>query len=61
VPVNSEWAGDSERFIGRWLKDRGCRDEFIIATKVRRSSKLPAPSVQALGLLCSGGACSSHP
>eukprot|EP00892_Ulva_mutabilis_P005429 jgi/Ulvmu1/3258/UM151_0006.1 len=34
VPPTPEWTGDSERIIGRWLKERGCRDEFVIATKV---------------------------
>jgi len=26
--------GDSEQFIGRWMKDRGNRDEVFLATKV---------------------------
>lgn len=25
--------GESERIIGRWVKARGCRDEFLISTK----------------------------
>lgn len=33
VPLRLETAGDSERFLGRWLHDRGCRNEFVIATK----------------------------
>ena len=27
--------GASEEIIGRWLRDRGCRDEIVLATKVR--------------------------
>jgi aryl-alcohol dehydrogenase-like predicted oxidoreductase len=27
--------GVSEEIVGRWLRDRGCRDEFVVATKVR--------------------------
>lgn len=34
VPPSPDYIGKSEEFIGRWLKERGCRDEFIIATKV---------------------------
>lgn len=34
VPMNPDWCGDSEQIIGKWLKERGCRDEFVIATKV---------------------------
>lgn len=40
VPVSPEYQGDSERFVGRWMKDRGCRDEFIVATKVLGSQSL---------------------
>ena len=37
--VYSNWVpghagGESERLIGAWLSSRGCRDEFIVATKV---------------------------
>jgi aryl-alcohol dehydrogenase-like predicted oxidoreductase len=32
-PANA--GGVSEEIIGRWLADRGCRDDFVIATKVR--------------------------
>eukprot|EP00892_Ulva_mutabilis_P005425 jgi/Ulvmu1/3254/UM151_0002.1 len=34
VPIREEYIGKSEEIIGRWLQDRGCRDEFIVATKV---------------------------
>jgi aryl-alcohol dehydrogenase-like predicted oxidoreductase len=27
--------GVSEEIVGRWLRDRGCRDDFVVATKVR--------------------------
>jgi aryl-alcohol dehydrogenase-like predicted oxidoreductase len=38
--VYSRWAKDnpggvSEEIIGRWMKDRGNRDEMVVATKVR--------------------------
>ncbi len=37
--VYSKWApghvgGESETLIGAWLESRGCRDEFVVATKV---------------------------
>jgi len=37
--VYSRWApghsgGESETIIGRWMKDRGCRDRITLATKV---------------------------
>ena len=38
MPMNPDWCGDSEVIVGKWLKDRGCRDEFIIATKVPHHS-----------------------
>jgi aryl-alcohol dehydrogenase-like predicted oxidoreductase len=40
VPISAGHLGKSEEIIGRWLKDRNCRDEFVIATKVRFSSVL---------------------
>lgn len=27
--------GDSERIVGRWLADRGVRDDLVLATKAR--------------------------
>lgn len=27
--------GESERIVGRWLRDRGCRDRIILQTKVK--------------------------
>lgn len=33
VPMNPDWCGDSEVFIGKWMKERGCRDDVILATK----------------------------
>ncbi|GIG30368.1 aldo/keto reductase [Cellulomonas marina] len=32
--VDGHTGGESERVIGRWLADRGCRDEVVVATKV---------------------------
>lgn len=34
VPSAAKYQGDTERFIGSWLKKRGNRDQVIIATKV---------------------------
>lgn len=33
IPLKLESAGHSEAVLGRWLADRGTRDEFAIATK----------------------------
>ena len=38
--IYSKWgdtshAGKSEEIIGKWLKDRGVRDDIVLATKVR--------------------------
>ena len=38
--VDGNHGGESEEIIGRWLAKRGCRDEFIIATKVGRKPDL---------------------
>lgn len=34
APIGPQNVGRSEEIVGRWLKARGCRAEFIIATKV---------------------------
>ena len=34
VPPRAETMGSTEAIIGRWLADRGCRDQMVIATKV---------------------------
>ena len=34
VPPREETQGLSEEIIGRWLRERGCRDRVILATKV---------------------------
>ena len=34
VPVDKEWHGRTEEYIGTWLKNRNDRDKLIIATKV---------------------------
>jgi aryl-alcohol dehydrogenase-like predicted oxidoreductase len=39
VPGNS--GGDSETIIGQWLKSRGHRDRFVIATKVFSLAERP--------------------
>lgn len=33
VPMRSETAGRSESLLGRWMEDRGVRDELVISTK----------------------------
>ncbi|MBI4419684.1 MAG: aldo/keto reductase [Gemmatimonadetes bacterium] len=33
IPIEIETAGRTEELIGRWLKDRRVRDEWVIATK----------------------------
>ena len=38
APPGPQYIGQSEEIIGRWLKDRGCRDEFVVNTKVRPTS-----------------------
>jgi aryl-alcohol dehydrogenase-like predicted oxidoreductase len=34
TPLSSETYGDTERFIGSWMKARGNRDKVVLATKV---------------------------
>jgi len=34
VPPRAETMGHTEAIIGRWLKQRGCRDRLILASKV---------------------------
>lgn len=34
VPPKAETQGESERIVGRWIKDRGVRDRVFLATKV---------------------------
>ncbi|MEM9422705.1 MAG: aldo/keto reductase [Pseudomonadota bacterium] len=34
IPPKKETHGDSERIVGRWLKERGLRDRIFLATKV---------------------------
>lgn len=46
VPMNPDWAGDSEVIIGKWMKERGCRNDVIIATKVRLSPELTLTSTR---------------
>ncbi len=33
-PVKVDWAGDSERILGRWFAQAGGRDKVVLATKV---------------------------
>ncbi len=34
APPREQTQGTSEQIVGRWLQDRACRDEMILATKV---------------------------
>lgn len=34
TPMGPSYCGKAEEYIGAWLRKRGCRDDFIIATKV---------------------------
>jgi len=34
IPPRQQTMGSTERIIGRWLQQRGCRDKLVIATKV---------------------------
>ena len=34
IPPKAETWGDSERIVGRWMKERGARDRITLATKV---------------------------
>ncbi len=33
VPTDPAYQGNTERYIGNWLKARGCRDRVVVATK----------------------------
>jgi aryl-alcohol dehydrogenase (NADP+) len=41
--------GESERIIGRWMAERGNRDQLVIATKVGASPSLPGLSAETIG------------
>src|SRR5690606_29451258 len=34
TPVSAETQGDTETFIGTWMKARGTRDKIVLATKI---------------------------
>jgi len=40
VPPKPETQGESERIVGRWIKERGARDKTIVATKVTGRSAM---------------------
>ncbi len=51
--IYSRWVpghggGESERMVGAWLKERGGRDQLVIATKVR-GRMWPGPAGEGLG------------
>lgn len=47
IPPKAETQGESERIVGRWIRERGVRDKIILATKVAGRT--------ALGWLREGG------
>ncbi len=40
IPPKPETQGNSERYVGEWMKSRGVRDRIVLATKVVGRSKL---------------------
>jgi aryl-alcohol dehydrogenase-like predicted oxidoreductase len=40
--------GAGQEIVGRWMRDRGLRDEFVIATRVGRGSEHPGVGVRAV-------------
>ncbi|WOI53584.1 aldo/keto reductase [Parvularcula sp. LCG005] len=34
IPPKPKTQGDSERIVGRWMKERGCRDRVVLASKI---------------------------
>ncbi|MEM6414434.1 MAG: aldo/keto reductase [Pseudomonadota bacterium] len=40
IPPKPETQGESERIVGRWIKERGLRDKIILATKVAGRSPM---------------------
>lgn len=49
VPPKPEWAGETEKIVGRWMKDKD-RDSLIIATKVSGPSHGWIKSSQRAGM-----------
>jgi len=50
VPPRAETRGRTERFIGNWLKQRGNRDNVVLASKV--AGRSPELSYLRQGLVC---------
>ena len=46
--ADSYAAGRSETMIGSWMRDRGNRDAFVIATKVGKSAEHPGLATRAI-------------
>lgn len=46
--ADSYAAGRSEVMIGQWMRDRGARDEIVLATKVGKSADHPGLSAEAI-------------
>jgi len=46
--ADSYAAGRSETMIGRWMRDRGARDDMVLATKVGKSDEHPGLSGRAV-------------
>lgn len=41
IPPKAETWGNSERIVGKWMKERGCREKIILASKMLGRSTLP--------------------
>jgi aryl-alcohol dehydrogenase-like predicted oxidoreductase len=46
--ADSYASGRSEHMIGSWMRERGCRDDFVVATKVGKSAENPGLSKRAV-------------
>ena len=40
VPPRAETAGSTEEIVGQWLRERGCRERIVLATKVAGPSDM---------------------
>lgn len=49
IPARAATMGGTERIIGRWLQQRGCRDKVILATKVAGPGKDWLPYIRGGG------------
>jgi aryl-alcohol dehydrogenase-like predicted oxidoreductase len=55
VPIQKETYTLTEQYIGRWLKERGCRDKIILATKVAGPALPGTPAGGGINWIRGGG------